>query len=170
MNGLKSPLFWLLFGVFGFPIVCFVGEVRSSIAFDSLRLLPPKGIADFGFGLDGGYGIFLGLPLGIVSARCAMLWNENRPVLSRCFALWGGVVSGGFWLRYFLSCSLFVRFHDFGFAAPPLLWALALVMFAVFARQTKSAANQSLAALFDDFPEFLFAVDNSQIAAKGGDH
>ena len=133
---LFKPDFWFIFGICGFPLACFAGELMGMVALHPLGLMPKTGVPDFGWG--GLPGVFLGWPLGIVSALVAMGWRNKRYFPARATAFVGGFFIGGFWLNLLIPLKLVVWVGDFGFIVPPLLWSLALLFFAIFARESRN--------------------------------
>ena len=130
-SNLHSPIWWILFGFFGFPIFCIIAEFIGWFAM--LKLGPaPKSTPEFGWG--GAPGLFLGAPLGLVSAVCARCWRGKLYGVARFFAFAGGTSIGGVWLFWLLDAPSMVWLGDFGFAVTPLIWAGALILFALLAR------------------------------------
>ena len=131
-----SPGAWLFFGFIAFPIGCFASEMLGWVAFGALGLFRGHRFPQFGWG--GLPGLFLGAPLGVVTALCSANWKNGNPNAARLIAGLGGITIGGWWLRWLLNCSPFVWIGDFGFAVTPLTWAAGLILFAVGAKSPQS--------------------------------
>jgi len=132
MKSKLSPGAWLAIGFLVFPIACFVNEVVGWIVVGALGLLRDHHSGQFGWG--GFAGVFLGAPLGVVSALCRYGWQNKRFVPARFTAAIGGLFIGGGWLALLWGDNPFVWVGDFGFAVTPLAWAAGLVGFGLLAR------------------------------------
>lgn len=129
-----SPAFWFVFGLLGFPFLCFCGQLMMwALLLQTMPLRPsPPG------GWGGGSGVWFGPMLGIFAAMVADEWKSGARLRARRVAALGGILVGAAWGWHLLHCDPFVWLGDFGCAVPPLAWAGGLLGFAILARHTEA--------------------------------
>lgn len=125
-----SPLSWILFGFFGYPIVSFINEILGWIIFSPL-LGQLKSWPDFGFG--GPPALIFGPPLGILTGIIVHLLQNQNHVLARIVAIVGGVAIA-IALFSLVPPNVYTYTGDFGFVSTPLIWCAALILFGCLAR------------------------------------
>ena len=134
MDGLKklpaSPAFWFVFGLLGFPTLCFCGQLMMW----ALLLPLTQGRAPSPGGWGGAAGVYFGPLLGTVAAVVADEWESGARLKARRIAGGWGALVGILWGWHLLRCDPFVWLGDFGCAVPPLAWAAGLVLFGILAR------------------------------------
>ncbi|RYZ83161.1 MAG: hypothetical protein EOP06_20455 [Proteobacteria bacterium] len=136
MKLVSSPAFWLIFGFFGYPVVCFLGGLVGIDALHYLGLMRASGVPEFGWG--GIIFIVFGIPLGAVSAICAFLWRKNLVDIARLVAFLSGALMLLIWARLSLPfLYLEAMIGECGFYFTPVIWALGLLGFAFLARTPK---------------------------------
>jgi hypothetical protein len=116
---IQSSLFWLIFGFLVFPVIAIVFLVLELITISGLGLVPNGDLPEFGYG--GGLGLFLGVPLGIVSSLSAWAWRHQQFGISPFLAFLGGSSIGGLWLALSLPVSPLRWIGEFGFVVLPLV-------------------------------------------------
>ena len=141
MKLLSRPLFWLLFGCFGFPVLCFVLLLAGTLVVGAVGWPRVNVVPQFGWG--GALGPFLGVLLGVISAIAAAFWQTRQALLARAFAGCGGFIVGGLWLDWLLRIKPIVWIVEFGFTVPPLIWSLALVLFGLLAKRLPARVNDA---------------------------
>lgn len=127
-----SPAFWFVFGLLGFPILCFCGQLMMWALL--LRLEQGRSSSPGGWG--GASGAYFGPLLGTVAAVVADEWERGAHSKSRRIAGSWGAFLGIAWGWHLLRCDPFVWLGDFGCAVPPLAWSAGLVLFGVLARHS----------------------------------
>lgn len=128
-----SPAFWLVFGLIGFPLVCFCGQVVIWALLLRLMPSPPRSASGWG----GSAGAYFGPLLGIVAATVSEEWNRGARLRARRIAGVSGAIIGALWGWHLLACPSFVWVGDFGSAVPPLAWAAGLLGFGLLARHAE---------------------------------